>query len=232
MSCLYLSEHNEQRFRCHFCCQYFLITLDLSLQFSHEIVGRQQILLSILFLYICIILTYCSNFHWQIDNDHTSCLFIKINHQTSETKTIHMTQSHTNAYTTIDTQYAYMYEFMNTCICMCLCLWATTEVYIVCNVQYTVWYQLLEEPLKNLGLSFKVAELHMRWQKLLTSTVLVSLPSFCLYFTLATAPFQFHAFHVIIQCKTNCNSLLKSWLVKTAVSLLTLQQSYKKTSYF
>lgn len=47
----------------------------------------------------------------------------------------------------------------------------------------------------------------------------MSLPSVCLYFTLATSHFQLHGFHVIILSKAYCNFLLKSGLVKTAASL-------------
>lgn len=76
-----------------------------------------------------------------------------------------------------------------------------------------------EQPLKNPGLIFKDRPTWADKGFLLKQN-----------FYISNSPFACHGFHVLIWGKTYCNSLLKSLLVQTVVSLLTLQQSYKKNN--
>lgn len=76
-----------------------------------------------------------------------------------------------------------------------------------------------EQPLKNPGLIFKDRPTWADKGFLLKQN-----------FYISNSPFPCHGFHVLIWGKTYCNSLLKSLLVQTVVSSLTLQQSYKKNN--
>lgn len=79
-----------------------------------------------------------------------------------------------------------------------------------------------EQPLKNPGLIFKDRPTWADKGFLLKQN-----------FYISNSPFACHGFYVLIWGKTYCNSLLKSLLVQTVVSLLTLQQSYiKKNNCF
>lgn len=79
-----------------------------------------------------------------------------------------------------------------------------------------------EQPLKNPGLIFKDRPTWADKGFLLKQN-----------FYISNSSFACHGFHVLIWGKTYCNSLLKSLLVQTVVSLLTLQQSYiKKNNCF
>lgn len=74
-----------------------------------------------------------------------------------------------------------------------------------------------EQPLKNPGLIFEDRPTWADKGFLLKQN-----------FYISNSPFACHGFYVLIWGKTYCNSLLKSLLVQTVVSLLTLQQSYIK----